>query len=174
VSYKVGSTVIHPQHGPAKVVAKTKREFGGKNVSCLELEITSSEPRFNPGMRISVVESRTDEIGIREAASVEDADEVLAILSRVRDIREPTNWSRRFKNHTGMLASGDIFQVAAVVRNLFVRSETARVSAGERTMQMKAEHLLAAELAVTWDTTTEEAVERMRSTMRSALAETVS
>lgn len=171
MTYRVGSTVIHPHHGPAKIVAKTKRSFNGKKVSYLELEIVSAEPRFDPGMKILLVEDRLDEIGVREAASEDEANEVLAILSKVKNIREPSNWSRRFKNHSSMLATGDIFQVAAVVRNLYVRNSALRLSAGERTMMAKAEHLLAAELAITWKMTTEDAMARMRDVMDDAIGQ---
>jgi CarD family transcriptional regulator len=170
VRYRVGTTVIHPHHGPAKITAKPKRLFDGKNVTFLELEVSSDEPRFNPGMRIFVVESKADEIGLRLAASTEDAQEVLDILSNMKNVRMPANWSRRFKNHTSMLATGDIFQVAAVVRNLYIRNSGAsKLSAGERNMQLKAEHLLSAELAVTWDITPEEARGRLHEAMAKAV-----
>ena len=44
----------------------------------------------------------------------------------------PTNWSRRFKNHVEKLKSGDIYQVAEVVRNLTIREKDKGLSAGEK------------------------------------------
>jgi CarD family transcriptional regulator len=169
MTYSVGTTVIHPHHGAAKIVAKTKRPFNGKNVSYLELEITTSTSRIDPGMKILVVEDNADDIGLRLAASEEDAQEVLNMLSDMKNARMPSNWSRRFKNHTGMLATGDIYQVATVVRNLHMRTSGSRLSAGERSMQTKAEKLLASELAVTWKTTVDDALERIHATLEEAV-----
>ena len=65
---------------------------------------------------------------------VEDLFELLA----KRDIREPANWSRRFKNHQEKLKSGDVYQVAEVVRNLSLRDQAKGLSAGEKSMFVKA------------------------------------
>lgn len=165
MKYPVGSTVIHPQHGTVKVVGKSKKTFGGKNVSYLELEVLSSEPRFNPGMKIMVVESKASEAGLRQAATAEEAQDILEVLGTTKNVHMPTNWSRRYKNHISMLATGDIFQIATVVRNLYVRTGISKLSAAERALQKKAEHLLSSELAVTWDITSDEALVRMKETM---------
>ena len=59
---------------------------------------------------------------------------------------EPTNWSRRFKNHVEKLKSGDIYQVAEVVRNLSLREKDKGLSAGEKRMLTKARQILVSEL----------------------------
>ena len=58
----------------------------------------------------------------------------------------PTNWSRRFKNHVEKLKSGDIYQVAEVVRNLSIRENDKGLSAGEKRMLAKARQILVSEL----------------------------
>jgi CarD family transcriptional regulator len=58
----------------------------------------------------------------------------------------PTNWSRRFKNHVEKLKSGDIYQVAEVVRNLTIREKDKGLSAGEKRMLGKARQILVSEL----------------------------
>jgi CarD family transcriptional regulator len=58
----------------------------------------------------------------------------------------PTNWSRRFKNHVEKLKSGDIYQVAEVVRNLTLRDKEKGLSAGEKRMLAKAKQILVSEL----------------------------
>jgi CarD family transcriptional regulator len=66
---------------------------------------------------------------------------------RRRDGSMPTNWSRRFKANYEKLRSGDIFQVAEVVRNLSLRERDKGLSAGEKRMLTKAKQILVSELS---------------------------
>ena len=63
------------------------------------------------------------------------------------DPRVPSNWSRRFKNHQEKLKSGDVYQVAEVVRNLAARNRDASLSAAERTMYEQARVNLVSEIS---------------------------
>jgi len=69
----------------------------------------------------------------------------------------PSNWSRRFKNHQEKLKSGDVYQVAEVVRNLAARNRDASLSAAERTMYERARVNLISEIAPALKVTTDEA-----------------
>ena len=57
---------------------------------------------------------------MRRPIAREDVEDLYQVLAK-RDVREPSNWSRRFKNHQEKLKSGDVYQVAEVVRNLALR-----------------------------------------------------
>jgi CarD family transcriptional regulator len=70
---------------------------------------------------------------------------VFAVL-RKKEARMPTNWSRRYKNHSEKLRSGDIYQVAEVVRNLSIRDKDKGLSAGEKRMLSRARQILVSEL----------------------------
>lgn len=174
MAFRIGSTVIHPHHGAAKIISKSKKPLNGKNVTYLELEVITSEPKFDPGMRIYVVQDTIEELGLRPPVTPAEAEDITALLGKMDNVRMPDNWSRRFKNHTSMLSSGDIYNVATVVRNLYLRSSTSasQLSAGERSLQKKAENLLASELAATWDTTIDEALDRIHDTMQNGLTKT--
>ena len=69
----------------------------------------------------------------------------------------PANWSRRFKNHQEKLKSGDVYQVAEVVRNLAARNRDAALSAAERTMYERARINLVSEIAPALHVSNEEA-----------------
>ena len=69
----------------------------------------------------------------------------------------PTNWSRRFKNHVEKLKSGDIYQVAEVVRNLSLREKDKGLSAGEKRMLARARQILVSELTFALNVGEEEA-----------------
>ena len=75
----------------------------------------------------------------------------------------PTNWSRRYKNHVEKLKSGDIYQVAEVVRNLSIRDKDKGLSAGEKRMLQKARQILVSELTFAIGVSEEEAEERLDS-----------
>ena len=87
---------------------------------------------------------------MRDAISIEEADEVLALLA-VANVRVPTNWSRRFKNHQEKLKSGDVYECAEVVRNLARREQDGSLSTAEKSMQARARHILISELSVSWN-----------------------
>ena len=72
-------------------------------------------------------------------------------MLRKKEVRMPTNWSRRFKNHVEKLKSGDIYQVAEVVRNLSLREREKGLSAGEKRMLAKARQILVSELTFAID-----------------------
>jgi CarD family transcriptional regulator len=86
-----------------------------------------------------------EDIGLRDVINDEEVEEVFAVL-RKKEARMPTNWSRRFKNHVEKLKSGDIYQVAEVVRNLSIRENDKGLSAGEKRMLAKARQILVSEL----------------------------
>ena len=84
-------------------------------------------------LTLKVPADNTDEVGLREVINDEEVEEVFAVL-RKKEARMPTNWSRRFKNHVEKLKSGDVYQVAEVVRNLSIREKDKGLSAGEKRM----------------------------------------
>src|SRR5258708_28371331 len=88
---------------------------------------------------------KAEEIGLRDVINDEEVEEVFAVL-RKKEARMPTNWSRRFKNHVEKLKSGDIYQVAEVVRNLSIRDKDKGLSAGEKRMLTQAPQILLPQL----------------------------
>ena len=144
-SYKTGDKIIYPHHGASIVVRKEKREFDGKTVMYLVVQTEHDD------MLIRVPSSKVDEIGIRFPLPEEDIEEVLDLL-RKRNLREPSVWSRRYKNHDEKLKSGDVYEVAEVLRNLVLRDKDKGLSSAEVTQMKKAEKLLISELAYSLNT----------------------
>ena len=150
MQYKVGSKVIYPAHGTAQIVARTTRTFGGETVDYLELVVPERGYGTSGDMTVLVPEAKAAELGVRSAISAEEANEVLAVLA-VANVRVPTNWSRRFKNHPEKLKSGDVYECAEVVRNLARREQSGSLSTAEKAMQVRATHILVSELSVSWN-----------------------
>ena len=109
--FDVGDKVVYPHHGAAVIEKREKIEAFGEKKEYLVLRLAYGD------LTLKVPADNTDEVGLREVINDEEVEEVFAVL-RKKEARMPTNWSRRFKNHVEKLKSGDIYQVAEVVRNL--------------------------------------------------------
>src|SRR5687768_18495893 len=81
-------------------------------------------------LMLKVPADRAEEIGMRYPISKEDVEDVVEVLAK-KDVREPTNWCRRPKNHEGEHEPGDVDQVAEGEGNLALRNADRRGSAGE-------------------------------------------
>ena len=157
MKFTVGSKVIYPAHGTAEVTGRSTRVVDGKKVKYLELSVAAGDDSWRGGnLKVSVPEDRAEDLGVRQAISEEEVEDVLAVLA-VRNVRVPTNWSRRFKNHQEKLKSGDVYQVAEVVRNLAARDRDSALSAAEKTMYDRARVNLISEIQPALKCTSEEA-----------------
>ena len=123
MSFKPGDRVVYPHHGAAVIEKKEKRKAFGEEAEYLGLRMAHGE------MTLAVPVDKVDEVGMRWPISEEDVEDLFEVLAK-RDVREPANWSRRFKNHQEKLKSGDVYQVAEVVRNLALRDQAKGLSAG--------------------------------------------
>jgi CarD family transcriptional regulator len=156
--------VVYPAHGIAEVIGREELPVDGASVTHLVLAIPQHDWGTSGVLKVLVPEHRADGLGVRRAVSSEEATEILEVLAAT-DVRVPTNWSRRFKNHQEKLKTGDIYQCAEVVRNLAVRQERSALAAAERTMYRRARHTLIGELAVSWGVPVDEAEERVDHTL---------
>src|SRR5688500_19230637 len=126
----------------------------GETKECLELRLAYGD------LTLKVPADNTDSVGLREVINDEEVEEVFAVL-RKKEARMPTNWSRRFKNHVEKLKSGDIYQVAEVVRNLSLREADKGLSAGEKRMLARARQILVSELTFALNVSEEEAEKKL-------------
>ncbi|MBT5580677.1 MAG: CarD family transcriptional regulator, partial [Acidimicrobiaceae bacterium] len=101
MSYKPGDRVVYPHHGAAVIEKKEKRTAFGEETEYLVLRMAHGE------MTLAVPVDKADEVGMRWPISEEDVEDLFEVLGK-RDVREPANWSRRFKNHQEKLKSGDV------------------------------------------------------------------
>ncbi len=154
MGFKVGDRVVYPHHGAAVIKKKQSMQVGDEKKDYFVLQMAHGD------LTLSVPVNKADEVGMRPPISVEDVEDVLRLLGK-RDVREPSNWSRRFKNHQEKLKSGDVYQVAEVVRNLALRESARGLSAGEKSMLERARVILASELSIAWNVPEEEALDRL-------------
>ena len=140
MGYKVGDKVVYPHHGAAIVEKKEKRVLDGKRRSYLVLRVATSD------LTLMVPEDKTEDVGIRQVISRKDVKKVFEVFKQP-DSTPQTNWSRRYKAHIEKLGSGDIFEVAEVVRNLAYREKEKGLSTGEKRVLQRAKEILISELS---------------------------
>lgn len=151
--YSVGDKVVHPQHGAATILKKVKQEFDGKRHEYFVLEIATEQ------LTVMVPIEKADEL-IRPVISKTRSREVLRALKG--DPEEAgSNWSRWYKVLNEKMTSGDIFQVAEVVRDLSYAQQTKGISPALKRMLSKARLTLSSELAFSLEIDEEEAVKKL-------------
>ena len=154
MSFKVGDRVVYPHHGAAVIEKKETKQAFGEETEYLVLRMAHGD------MVLSVPVDKAEEVGMRWPISTEDVEDLFEVL-RKRDVREPANWSRRFKNHQEKLKSGDVYQVAEVVRNLALREKDKGLSAGEKSLYNKARNVLVSELSFALDVSEDDALDKV-------------
>ena len=140
MKFKKGDTVIYPQHGACIVHGIKRMKAFGAVQEYLILKTVINE------MTLSVPTAMANQVGVRPPVSKSELEDLRSVLSKA-DPRVPANWSRRFKNHQEKLKSGDVYQVAEVVRNLAARDRDSALSTAEKTMYDRARINLISEIS---------------------------
>ena len=148
--FKVGEKVVYPHHGAGTVVKKEKREVLGQTREYLVIKILHND------MTVMVPCENAGIAGLRRVIDEETVKKVLAVLQD--DVSEmPKNWNRRFKHNRDKIKTGDIFELAEVVRNLAIREQDKGLSTGEKQMYTRAKKILASEMMYALDKDEEQA-----------------
>jgi CarD family transcriptional regulator len=150
--YKVGDKVVYPHHGAGTVVKKEKREVLGEKREYLTIKILHND------MTVNVPSENADQVGLRKVIG-EDMVKVVVKALTGGGTQMPKNWNRRFKHNRDKMKTGDILELAEVVRNLSLRDHEKGLSTGEKQMFVKAKKILASELMYAKDMDEEEAAE---------------
>ncbi len=137
--YKVGDKVVYPHHGAGTVVKKESREVLGQKREYLTIKILHND------MTVQVPSENAEKVGLRRVIGEKEVGVVLKALTG-GSTEMPKNWNRRFKHNRDKMKTGDILELAEVVRNLSLRDNEKGLSTGEKQMFVKAKKILASEL----------------------------
>ncbi|MFL5918903.1 MAG: CarD family transcriptional regulator [Gaiellaceae bacterium] len=150
--YRVGDKVVYPHHGAGTVVKKEKRDVLGEKREYLTIKILHND------MTVNVPSENAEKVGLRKVIG-EDMVKVVVKALTGGGTQMPKNWNRRFKHNRDKMKTGDILELAEVVRNLSLRDVEKGLSTGEKQMFVKAKKILASELMYAKDMDEEEAAE---------------
>src|ERR1700756_2764875 len=150
IEFEIGDNVVYPHHGAGKVIRKEQKEMLGERREYLTIKILHND------MTVRVPTENAALAGLRRVIDEETVQKVLAVLQD--EVSEmPKNWNRRFKHNRDKIKTGDIYELAEVVRNLALRESEKGLSTGEKQMFTRAKKILASELMYALDKDEEEA-----------------
>jgi CarD family transcriptional regulator len=149
--FEIGDKVVYPHHGAAVIERVEERDLLGELREYYILKLAYGE------LTLMVPTDSTEDVGLREVTPAKEMPKVFKVLKKNEPTTNTTNWSRRFKANVEKLKSGDIYQVADVVRSLHQRDKEKGLSAGEKRMLNKARQILVSELTFSKNCNEEEA-----------------
>jgi CarD family transcriptional regulator len=143
---------VYPHHGAGQVIKKEEKDILGEKRQYLTIKILHND------MTVMVPCCNAGKAGLRRICDEEQIAKVMEVLEG--DLSEmPKNWNRRFKHNRDKIKTGDIYELAEVVRNLAIREFDKGLSTGEKQMFTRAKKILASELMYALDKDEEEAEE---------------
>jgi CarD family transcriptional regulator len=154
IEFEIGDNVVYPHHGAGQVVKKEQKDVLGESREYLTIKILHND------MTVMVPTENASRAGLRRVIDEETVKKVLAVLADECS-EMPKNWNRRFKHNRDKIKTGDIYELAEVVRNLAIREQDKGLSTGEKQMYTRAKKILASELMYALEMGEEEAEEHL-------------
>jgi len=181
--FNIGDKIVYPMHGAGIIEGIEEKEILGEKRKYYMMKMPIGD------MKVMIPVDNVEEIGIREIIDEEELEKVLVDnveeigireiideeeLEKVLDILQgdktkmPQNWNRRYRVNMEKIKSGDIFEIAAVVRNLMLRDAEKGLSTGERKMLNSAKQMLISEIVLVSNSDQEETEKRIDDAINSA------
>lgn len=138
--FNVGDKIVYPMHGAGRIDAIEEKNILGENQSYYILKM--------PGeVKVMVPVDKAEQIGVRGVIDKEEAVKVMAVLEE-NETEMSDKWNKRYRDNMDKMKSGDIYEVADVVRNLSFKQKEKGLSTGEKKMLSNAKQILVSELVV--------------------------
>ncbi len=145
VEFNVGDNAVYPGHGVGEVVAVESKEISGNRCDFYIVQIRDT------GMRVMVPKAGVSRVGLRPIISKDEANKVLEIL-KMTDVKiDNQTWNRRYREYMEKIKTGSVYEIAEVLRDLFLLKVDKELSYGERNMLDTARKLLMKELSLAVD-----------------------
>jgi CarD family transcriptional regulator len=152
--FSVGDKVVYPHHGAATIVKRERIEFAGEKQEYFVLEIVTDQ------LTLRVPVANAIDRGVRPVISKNKARQVFAVF-KAEPQEAGANWSRWYKLLTEKINSGDIFQVAEVVRDLTYAQQIKGISPALKRMLSKARLIIVSELQFSLDLSEEDTIKKL-------------
>ena len=145
----IGDKIVYPMHGAGEITDIEENEVGGVKNSYYIFRLPIGD------MKLMLPVDKVEEVGLRELITPAQVEEVAEILQAETE-QIPGSWNKRFHTNLERLKSGDIFEAAAVARNLTRQNNKKKVSSGEKKLLDLSRQLLITELVYVCDKSPEE------------------
>ena len=152
--FQVGDKIVHPMHGAGVIDEITTRKINGvvRDYYILKLPVG--------GMLVMVPTENSTEIGMRPVMDSAEADRIIDALPDIEVDADP-NWNRRYRENMLRLKSGDLLEVARVMKTLMLRDGEKGLSTGERKMLHSAKQILISEIVMAENSSYEDVERRI-------------
>lgn len=140
--FNVGDMAVYPAHGVGKIESIETKQIGEKEQSFYVMRILDSS------MVIMIPTEGSKTVGLRSIISPKEVKKVFAILNERGGGIEPQPWNQRYREYMEKIKTGSVYEIAAVLRDLFLLREDKDLSFGERKMMDTAKNLLIKEIAL--------------------------
>ena len=141
-NFKVGDKAVYPGQGVGEVLGIEHKEVAGQRQSFYVLRILDN------GMKIMIPMNKVGSVGLREIIGEKDVRKVYSILREKEVSVDSTTWNRRYREYMDKIKTGSVFEIAEVLRDLYLLKFDKDLSFGERKMLDTARNLLVKELAI--------------------------
>ena len=140
--FKVGENAVYPKYGVGIVTGVETKEIMGSSQTFYIVHIKET------GMKIMVPKNNAKNVGLRPVISDNEAGKVIEILKE-KDVKiDNQTWNRRYRDYMEKIKTGSVFEIAEVLRDLFLLKVDKDLSYGEKQMLEKARNLLLTELSI--------------------------
>ncbi|MBR1697447.1 MAG: CarD family transcriptional regulator [Anaerovibrio sp.] len=147
---QIGDRVVYPMHGAGEITGIEEYDVMGqgqmKSYYVMEMPIG--------GMRIMLPADNIDKVGLREVSPTDMVDKIEEVL-KGDPVKAVGSWNKRFHANLNRLKTGDILEVAAVLRNLALQDRIKKISSGERRLLDTAKQIFLTEMVYVLDGTME-------------------
>ncbi|MBE6040452.1 MAG: CarD family transcriptional regulator [Clostridiales bacterium] len=154
--FKVGDYIVYPMYGAGVITEIVEKDFLGEMRTYYNVSLPYCR------MEASVPVDNCDKLGVRPIVDPSRIDEVIEVLKGDTE-KMNNNWNKRYRENTERMQTGDILEVAAVVRNLVRTDRLKPLSTGEKKLLNTAKQILESELIYAGEYTMEEADEMVES-----------
>ena len=138
--FNVGDKIVYPMHGAGTIDAIEEKDILGEKQAYYIIKM--------PGeVKVMVPTAKAEEIGVRNIINKESANKVFQVLEE-NETEMSNNWNKRYRDNMEKMKSGDIYEVADVVRNLSFKQKEKGLSTGEKKMLGNAKQILVSELVL--------------------------
>jgi CarD family transcriptional regulator len=153
--FKKGDMAVYPGHGVGKIRKVEKQVVAGEEHSFYVMEVRDTS------MTVMIPCATSEKVGLRSIISTDDVKEIFKILKMkgVEITAQP--WNQRYREYMEKIKSGSVYEIGAVLRDLYVLTETKDLSFGERKMLDSARVLLVSEIALANSTTEDDVTEQI-------------
>lgn len=143
--YNIGDKIVYPMHGAGVIESIEEKEILGKKQSYYILKMPIGD------MKLMIPTDNAVDAGVREVSADDIIESVISTFESPLGLDNITSWNKRYRENMNKIKSGDIFEVADVVKSLVLREKEKGLSTGERKMLSNAKQILISELVLVKD-----------------------